>query len=98
MENLSSRGLASPRSTIKSTHFFSFLCSITLSQRFVLCLFQFVLVETVTTALMDRFIKLRNYKLLTVMVLCTIFFLLGLTLTTNVSNSTEIHPKHVLLS
>ncbi|XP_060551998.1 sodium-dependent proline transporter-like isoform X1 [Ruditapes philippinarum] len=44
---------------------------------------QFVLVETVTTALMDRFIVLRKYKLLTVMVLCAIFFLLGLTLTTN---------------
>ncbi|WAQ98410.1 SC6A5-like protein, partial [Mya arenaria] len=44
---------------------------------------QFVLVETVTTALMDRFPKLRAYKLLTVMILCVIFFLLGLTLTTN---------------
>ncbi|KAL4227906.1 hypothetical protein ACF0H5_013346 [Mactra antiquata] len=44
---------------------------------------QFVLVETVTTALMDRFPKLREYKLLTVMILCCIFFLLGLTLTTN---------------
>nr|WLN44359.1 AAT4 [Sinonovacula rivularis] len=44
---------------------------------------QFVLVETVTTALMDRFVKMRDYKLLTVMILCVIFFLLGLTLTTN---------------
>ena len=48
-------------------------------------LFQFVLVETVTTSLMDRFPKLRQYKLLTVMVVCAVFFLLGLTLTTNVS-------------
>ena len=47
--------------------------------------FQFVLVETVTTSLMDRFTKLRNYKFLTVLCLCTFFFLLGLTLTTDVS-------------
>merc|ERR1712226_341995 len=32
---------------------------------------------------MDRFPKLRTYKLLTVMCLCAVFFLLGLTLTTN---------------
>ena len=47
--------------------------------------FQFVLIETVTTSVMDRFPKLRNYKLLTVIALCSFFFLLGLTLTTNVS-------------
>lgn len=46
---------------------------------------QFVMVETVTTALMDRFPRIRHYKLLTVVACCTIFFLLGLTLTTNVS-------------
>ena len=46
---------------------------------------QFVLVETVITSLMDRFKKLRDYKLITVITLCCIFFLLGLTLTTNVS-------------
>lgn len=44
---------------------------------------QFVMVETVTTALMDRFPRIRHYKLLTVVACCTIFFLLGLTLTTN---------------
>jgi len=44
---------------------------------------QFVLVETVMTSLMDRFPKLRAYKLLTVILVCAIFFLLGLTLTTN---------------
>ena len=43
------------------------------------------MVETVTTGLMDRFPKIRHYKLLTVMACCTVFFLLGLTLTTNVS-------------
>lgn len=35
---------------------------------------------------MDRFPKLRKYKLFTVMVTCALFFLLGLTLTTDVSN------------
>lgn len=44
---------------------------------------QFVMVETVTTSLMDRFPKIRHYKLLTVIACCTVFFLLGLTLTTN---------------
>ncbi|XP_053405697.1 sodium-dependent proline transporter-like isoform X2 [Mercenaria mercenaria] len=44
---------------------------------------EFVLVETCVTALMDRFPKLREFKLLTVMALCTVFFLLGLTLTTD---------------
>ena len=55
---------------------------------------QFVLVETVTTALMDRFVKLRDYKLLTVMGLCTVFFLLGLTLTTNVSTNLLPNKSH----
>lgn len=44
---------------------------------------EFVLVETVITSLMDRFPKLRKYKLFTVMVTCALFFLLGLTLTTD---------------
>lgn len=44
---------------------------------------QFVMVETVTTGLMDRFPRIRHYKLLTVICCCTVFFLLGLTLTTN---------------
>ncbi|KAL4227908.1 Sodium- and chloride-dependent glycine transporter 2 [Mactra antiquata] len=44
---------------------------------------EFVLVETLTTSLMDRFPKLRGYKLLTVIILCSVFFLLGLPLTTN---------------
>ncbi|KAL5004096.1 hypothetical protein ScPMuIL_017552 [Solemya velum] len=43
---------------------------------------EFVLVETVVTSLMDRFPKLRDYKLFTVMTVCSIFFLLGLSLTT----------------
>eukprot|EP00105_Crassostrea_gigas_P004631 XP_011417902.1 PREDICTED: sodium-dependent proline transporter isoform X2 [Crassostrea gigas] len=44
---------------------------------------EFVLVETVITSLMDRFPKLRKYKLFTVMTCCLLFFLLGLTLTTD---------------
>lgn len=44
---------------------------------------QFVIVQTVTTGLMDRFPKIRRYKFLTVTACCTVFFLLGLTLTTN---------------
>uniref|UniRef100_A0A8W8I3D4 Transporter n=1 Tax=Magallana gigas TaxID=29159 RepID=A0A8W8I3D4_MAGGI len=48
---------------------------------------EFVLVETVITSLMDRFPKLRKYKLFTVMTCCLLFFLLGLTLTTDVCNN-----------
>ena len=47
---------------------------------------EFVLVETVTTSTMDRFPKLRKYKFMTVLTICCIFFLLGLTLTTNGGN------------
>ncbi|KAJ8304359.1 hypothetical protein KUTeg_017942 [Tegillarca granosa] len=43
----------------------------------------FVLTETVTTSLMDRIEILRKYKLMTVASICALFFLLGLTLTTN---------------
>ena len=57
--------------------------------------FQFVLVETVTTSLMDRFTKLRNYKFLTVLCLCTFFFLLGLTLTTDVSIKRKTFAKYL---
>ena len=52
-----------------------------------------MLVETVTTSLMDRFTKLRNYKFLTVLGLCTFFFLLGLTLTTDVSIKRKFFAK-----
>ncbi|XP_050400598.1 sodium- and chloride-dependent neutral and basic amino acid transporter B(0+) [Patella vulgata] len=44
---------------------------------------QFVLVETVSTSFMDLFPKSRNYKTFVVVGFGTIFFLLGLTLTTN---------------
>ncbi|XP_069138576.1 sodium- and chloride-dependent neutral and basic amino acid transporter B(0+)-like isoform X1 [Argopecten irradians] len=44
---------------------------------------EFVLVETVITSLLDRFPKLRQYKLLTVISVSAVFFLLGLTMTTN---------------
>ncbi|KAK6179428.1 hypothetical protein SNE40_011789 [Patella caerulea] len=44
---------------------------------------QFVLVETVSTSFMDLFPKARNYKTFVVVGFGTIFFLLGLTLTTN---------------
>lgn len=47
-------------------------------------LLQIVLVETVTTSLLDKFPRLRNHKLLTVAGVCAVMFLLGLTLTTNV--------------
>ena len=55
------------------------------------------MVETVTTALMDRFPKIRHYKLLTVIACCTLFFLLGLTLTTNVSYLSNVQ-KHELVT
>ncbi|XP_062594976.1 sodium- and chloride-dependent neutral and basic amino acid transporter B(0+)-like [Saccostrea cucullata] len=44
---------------------------------------EFVLVETVVTSLMDKFPKLREQKLPTVIGVCVVMFLLGLTLTTN---------------
>ncbi|XP_061174045.1 sodium-dependent proline transporter-like [Saccostrea echinata] len=44
---------------------------------------EFVLVETVVTSLMDKFPKLREQKLLTVIGVCVVMFLLGLTMTTN---------------
>ncbi|XP_052098390.1 sodium- and chloride-dependent neutral and basic amino acid transporter B(0+)-like [Mytilus californianus] len=47
---------------------------------------EFVLVETVTTSTMDRFPTLRKYKFVTVLTICLIFFLFGLTLTTNGGN------------
>ncbi|XP_076464972.1 sodium- and chloride-dependent neutral and basic amino acid transporter B(0+)-like isoform X2 [Babylonia areolata] len=43
---------------------------------------QFVLVETVTTSFMDVFPKTRKFKFCVVMGFCFVFFLLGLTLTT----------------
>ncbi|XP_041363449.1 sodium- and chloride-dependent GABA transporter 2-like [Gigantopelta aegis] len=43
---------------------------------------QFVLVETCVTCIIDLFPKTRNYKMMVVIGLCSIFFLLGLTLTT----------------
>ena len=46
---------------------------------------QFVLVETVTTSFLDMFPKTRKFKAFVVMCFCFIFFLLGLTLTTDVS-------------
>ena len=46
--------------------------------------FQFVLVETVTTGIMDKIPKLRNYKLRFVTGICTLMFVPGLVLTTNV--------------
>ena len=47
---------------------------------------EFVLVETVITSLMDKIPVLRRHKLMTVTGVCTVFFLLGLTLTTNGGN------------
>ncbi|XP_071114841.1 sodium- and chloride-dependent neutral and basic amino acid transporter B(0+)-like [Haliotis cracherodii] len=44
---------------------------------------EFVLVETVTTSIMDMFPQTRKYKTFTVVTCCAVFFLLGLTLTTN---------------
>ena len=52
---------------------------------------QVVLVETVATSLTDRFVQLRKYKWLTVLVLCFSLFLLGLTLTTKVRCRKWVH-------
>jgi len=52
---------------------------------------QVVYVETVATSLTDRFVQLRKYKWLTVLVLCISLFLLGLTLTTRVRCGKWVH-------
>ncbi len=50
------------------------------------CVFQFALVETVTTSIMDQFPRTRKHKWAVILVVSIIGFLLGLTLCTNVSN------------
>ena len=45
--------------------------------------FQFALVETVTTSIMDQFPKLRKYKAGVIIGTGVVLFLLGLTMTTN---------------
>ena len=69
------------------------------SQDYASCLFhgrwfvlQFVLVETVTTSFLDMFPKTRKFKAFVVMCFCAIFFLLGLTLTTDVSSNGCLSP------
>ncbi|XP_061174046.1 sodium-dependent proline transporter-like [Saccostrea echinata] len=44
---------------------------------------EFVLVETVVTSMLDKILKFRDHKLFTVIGVCTVMFLLGLTMTTN---------------
>jgi solute carrier family 6 amino acid transporter-like protein 5/7/9/14 len=68
--------LEMPVSTLWAILFFVMLITLGLDS-------EFALVETVTTALMDQFPKLRNHKALTIIVTCCIGYLLGLTLTTN---------------
>ena len=47
------------------------------------CVLQFALVETVTTSLTDQFPKLRKHKAWVIVGVGVLFFILGLTMTTD---------------